>query len=528
MNSTLPSKKCKVVESNSIKYEFSLPLHETLGWALFNGIGSLSSLGEKILSAYACHKCSMKRNDGIFYKTISKLISPSITTDKRLSNTVIIKFEAIFIPGNDRLFYENNQEMMKENEYRRYIDDNHPLLIKNLGGHGCNDLSNMRFHSREIHISFDNYRLMINVKNDTFSIQYKKFIKKQEYFLPLTLTREILYTSNEGPAYIEPHFIISNKKKTIIGVASFLECKNLCVKTIYAKYKDAICLYQRVQPDDFSKSYPFILECELTINDNYNNSNDNENDVLCKFFEIGCHLDASIDKRKNYNNCNDDGVLLNHTLAVSSKPVHKVIIPKKTKASMFFKKFDGIPATLIFFPNHFVIRNSIKSESFEHSLPRKIYYILKHFKFLIESELYISKYKKKNNNFQNKPNPSVIIDIQTRAFNAKERILIIQLLRNRLANYLYDYFIFFQGEKCKGFLVSEKMSTGKKNKEKNKKERISFLSKGLIYEVKLSLNDKNMIKEIIKPRRDKYQANSCKMIDLIWDIQKQAKNIKLC
>lgn len=522
-------------DNSNIKYEFSLPLHETLGWVLFDGFGSLSNLGEKLLSAYACHKYSMKRDDGLFYKTTSKLVHPSITTDKRLSNIVIIKFEAIFIPGNHRLVYEHSQETVKENEYRRFVDDNHPLLIRKLGGHGCNDLSNMRFHSREIHIAFGNYRLMINVVTNTFSIQYKKFIKKKECFLPITLTREILYTSDEGPEYIEPHFIVSNTAKTIIGVASFLECRSFSIKTIYAKYKDYICLYQRVQPDNFSSSYPFILECELAMDDrNDKDDEDKKQDILCKFFDIGCQLDATIDKRKTYsnnNNCSEDGTsagfLLNHNLATSSKPLHKAIIPKK-KGCIYFKKFDGIPATLIFFPHHFIIRNAIKSESFEHSLPREIYYILKDYKFLVESDLYVSKYKRKNENyFRARPDPLVIIDIQTNTFNANERITIIQLLKNRLAKHLYDYFIFFQGEKCNSFLVSEKIRPPRriektiKNKKKKKNKEPLLLSKGTIYEVKLSLDNKRIITEVIKPRYDKYQANSCKMIDLIWYIQKQ-------
>ena len=565
---------------DTTRYEFSLPLHETLGWALFTWRRSLTNLGEKLLSAYASQKYSMARNDGVFYTTSSKLINPSLTTDKRLSNMVIITFEAIFIKAssnNDCLIYERPEKMLKEKEYRRYVDDSHPLLIQKLGGHGCNDLSNMKFHSREIHIYFNDYRLMINVKDDTFYIQYKKFIEKKECFLVPTLTREILYTSDEGPAYTEPRFIVSQRGKTIIGVASFLDCRNFCVKTVYAQYKESICLYQRVQPDNFSQSYPFVLECELDYDDD-NDINDEEKKlILYKFFDIGCQLDATVSKRKNHHyggcddNNNNDG-LLNHSLAVSSKPVHKATIPRrKNGGGFFFPKFDGVPATLIFFPHHFVIRNAIKSDSFEHSLPRKIYYILKDYKFLVESDLYVSKYKKEENLCLNRPNPLVIIDIQTTAFTAEKRMSIIQILRNCLAKFLYEYFIFFQGEDCDGVLTTATtpkaaaaaaavvMSDGgkedeeeeedkdkddeddydgeekekeelniiqKKKKRDNRGKKIIkrddlslLLSKGVIYEVKLSLDNKRIINKVIKPRRDKFKANSSKMVDLIWKIQ---------
>ena len=566
-------------DNDDTRYEFSLPLHETLGWALFTWRRSLTNLGEKLLSAYASQKYSMERNDGVFYTTSSKLINPTLTTDKRLSNMVIITFEAIFKASNnnDCLIYERPEKMLKEKEYRRYVDDSHPLLIQKLGGHGCNDLSNMKFHSREIHIYFNNYRLMINVKDDTFYIQYKKFIEKKECFLAPTLTREILYTSDEGPAYTEPRFIVSKRGKTIIGVASFLDCRNFCVKTIYAKYKESICLYQRVQPDDFSKSYPFVLECELDHHGNDDDDiiiNDEEKKlILYKFFDIGCQLDATVSKRKNHYGCgggggdnnNNDG-LLNHSLAVSSKPVHKATIPRgKNGGGFFFPKFDGVPATLIFFPHHFIIRNAIKSESFEHSLPRKIYYILKDYKFLVESDLYVSKYKKEENLCQNRPNPLVIIDIQTTAFNAEKRMSIIQILRNCLAKFLYEYFIFFQGEDCDGVLTAtattttpkaavavgdggkedeeeeeekdkeekyenddedgeekekEELNIIKKKKKRDNKDDLSLLlSKGVIYEVKLSLGNKRIINKVIKPRRDKFKANSSKMVDLIWKIQ---------
>ena len=506
----IKKKKDNCYYANSNEYIFSLTVHESLGWALFLGRSSLTRLGEKLLSAYACQKYSMKQNDGIFYENMTKLKNTSISTDKRLSNMVIIQFETNFKPGNDNIIYENSQEIVQEKEYRRYVDDNHPLLIQKLGGHGGMDLSNMRFHSREIHISFNKYRLIIDIRNDTFSIQYKKFIKKKEYFLPPTLTREILYVSNEGPIYKEPHFIISKKAKTIIGVASFLECKNYSIKTLYVKYKDSICLYQRVQPDDFSKSYPFVLECELM---NEKKEEDNNRDALCKYFEICWRLDATVSRK-----INDEG--LNHVLAYSSKPIHKANIPKgEEKKNLYFKKFDGIPATLIFFSNHFVIRNSIKSDSFEHSLPQKVCYILKNYRFLVESELYVSKYnnhkycynREKNKIVIKKPNPLVIIDIQTTAFNARERILILQLLKKYLSHFLYDYFIFFQGEYCKGIL--------KRYPKKQKHNNVMSLSKGFIYEVKLSPNNKRLIKEIVKARYDKYKANSCKMVDLIWEIQ---------
>ena len=50
-------------------------------------------------------------------------------------------------------------------------------------------------------------------------------------------------------------------------------------------------------------------------------------------------------------------------------------------------KLDGILATLIFYETHFVVTHSFRSESFVHNLSAKLYYLLKDYVFLVESDL---------------------------------------------------------------------------------------------------------------------------------------------
>ena len=506
-------------------YVFSLAVKENLGFALFSFDGSrkdnnnscnasLTNLGRKLLSAYACHKYSMKRRDHdcLFYRTLN-VSNISVRTDRRLVNMVILNFEASFDVGNDSVIDIDSQMISEEREYRRYVDENHPLLINVLGGKGTNDLSNLNFHRREIEILFRDYRLVIDIQNQTFTVQYKKFLEGRESFLPNILTREILYVSREGPKLKEPNFIFSKKQNYLIGIASFLESKNFAVKSLYAK-RNSVSLYQRVCPDDFSKSYPFILEYEITADDH----------TICDvdlFFNICWRLNASISRRKNNNNNNNNNTTtLSNILPISSKPLHQLFHNMENSGNndnnnngksiySFFKKFDGIPATLIFYRRHFILRNSIMSKSYEHFLPENISYILRDYHFLVESNLYSSK-----NSFDTrKPKPMVIIDIQTNAFTARERMSIVQLLRNNIAEYLYEYFIFFQGESCNGVLTQHLKNYSS----------TSLLEIGKIYEVKLSMKDKKIISEIVKPRGDKIKPNSSRMIDLIWRIQQEGR-----
>ena len=242
--------------------KFSLTVREILGFAIFTP--KLTPLGQKLLSAYASHKFTMSQNDGLFYNA-SNINNPYMMTDRRLINYVIIKFEASFNlidKSMERKFIFNQSGQFQiEREYRRFINENHPRITNKLKG-SCTDFSQLSFYSREFEIFFENYRLCINPHLNTFTIQYKCPKEKYEAILFPVMTREILYVNYESAVYNEPYFIVD--KNIIIGLASFLESNNFAVKTVYLKY-EGIILYQRVIPDNYTKSFPFILEYERGI-----------------------------------------------------------------------------------------------------------------------------------------------------------------------------------------------------------------------------------------------------------------------
>lgn len=484
------------------KFHFSLIVNEVLGLTLFNP--GLTELGKKLLFAYAAHKFTIYQNDGFFYKTL-ELRNAFLSTERRLINRVIINFEASLIPINANEKYnfiiyekdfENAQNYEEEREFRRYVNENHPHLIKNLNG-SCTDFSNLNFHSRELEILFDKYRLCINPHLNTYSIQYKKSVKKCEIFLPSTLTREIMYINHEGPSHKEPVFIVQFDENSILGLGSFLECSNLAVKTVYLKYY-SIILYQRVIPDDYSQSFPFIIEYEEQQNSKRN--------YYKEFFSLCLRLDARI---SNHNS-------LDHFQSPFSKPHH--VIDEEEKMLLLKKvylKFDGIPSTLRFYRYHFVIYNSAMSESFNHSLPEDIIYILRDYSFLVEANLYKSKHEQK---FP-KPNPMIIIDIQTTAFNTEYRMNIIEILRKSIGGYLHEYFIFFQGEPCVGINSLLSLDYNQNNVERN------LINHG-IYEVILDPQE-GKIKRVCRQRPDKRKPNDGILVNTIKVLQKKKRKLSI-
>ena len=458
---------------------FNLLLPETLAHAIWNK----PVLLDKLLKAYAAHKFSAiksrKSQRDYYYETVC-INNVKISTERRLINNMIISFSAKLKEISPPPLLE--EKYVIEKEYRRFINSSHPLIINKLNV-SCNDFSDMKFLSREIEILFKNYRCCINLQNDTFTIQYKKKLYVNEVYLTKTLTREILFTSIEGPILIEPTFVVNKENKNeILGIASFLESSNIAIKTVYLE-KGPTKLYQRICPDDYTKSYPFILEYEI------NDKNELEKD----YFELGWRLNATLPKFNNNTT----------RLSKSSKPMHVL------NQNDFYKenqkcllKFDGISSTLQFYTHHFIIYNTTFSSSFNHTLPPKISYILKDYKFLVEYNLYTPSNK---NNKLIKPNPLVIIDIQTRTLNAIERMKQIQRLRNNMASYLYDYYIFFQGEISGG--------DGIDNPAHDDDDHHTTLKDGAIYEV--TLRDKFNIARIIRERSDKTKPNSSKVVDTI-------------
>lgn len=469
-------------------FSFSLTVREVLGLAIFTP--KLTLLGYKLLSAYASHKFTMFLNDGRFYKAYN-INNPYMMTDRRLINFIIIRFEANFnvLDKSEEeryIFYEIDDNFDTELEYRRFINENHPLIKSNLKA-SCSDFSQLSFHNRVFEIFYDNYRLCMNPYQNTFTIQYKCPKEKHEVILTPAMTREILYVNSEGVVYKEPYFIVN--KNIIIGLGTFLESNEFAVKTVYLKY-NGIVLYQRVRPDNFQKSYPFILEFELGPM-GYNQE--------MKYFNLGWRLNAQITNKMNDTN-------MNNFHSPRSKPRHNLKENVSRKTNDVYLKFDGIPSTLKFYRYHFVIHNFNNSNSFDHCLPEYVTYILRDYCFLVEARLYKSIHKY----ILPKPDPMVIIDIQTTTFDAFERMAIIKNLRDRVGCFLYDYFIFFQGEVCLGKEVQLNIP--------DQNFMRSQLRDGEIYEIVLDENYEQKIKYIIKHRKDKRKPNSKKLINIIKNL----------
>ena len=466
-------------------YDFSLILHEIIG----NALCGRPTLLNKLLAAYASNKISAA---GDFCKTIY-VENITISTERRLINKVIVSFRAKLRKTGNEFEITNDVYRVIEREYRKRVDSSHPYLHKKLNN-SCNDFSDMKFISREIEILFRDYRLCINLAFDTYTIQYKKINSAREEFLNETLTREVLFTSTEGSIFSEPLYVI-NKKKEIVSVASFLECSNVAIKTLYLE-KGPIKLYQRICPDNYTKSYPFSLECE-TSSENFNAS------YLRDYFELSWRLDAFLPKNTS----------IKSILPKSSKPIHilnQYEYALTTKPALMYLKFDGVPATLIFHNDHFILYTKQFSSSFIHTLPKKVIYILKDYKFLVEANLYSTK---KQRGGLPKPNPLVIIDIQTSTLTAFERMTILQHLRSKLSIYLYDYYIFFQGE----ILPNSQYGINKKPE----KQRAIKLCDNHIYEVILSRRDKRRVRRIIRARPDKSKPNSSKLINTVFELLSQ-------
>lgn len=102
--------------------------------------------------------------------------------------------------------------------------------------------------------------------------------------------------------------------------------------------------------------------------------------------------------------------------------------------------------------------------------------------------------------------PVAIIDIVSTAFNAAERMNILQVLRAHFRNDLAPYYIFFQGE-----LSISKPSISPSLPFEN-------FHDGEIYEVLLN-NNRNIIK-VCRHRPDKSRANPLNTVNIILGIQK--------
>ena len=443
-----------------------------------------SIVGEKLLKAYATQKISEETKE--LYECIG-ISEYMVKTHRHLCNRKIISYKAELRPNpNIPISLDDKENLSTEREYRRTIESSHSYLSR-VFNNSCNDFSDMKYICRELEIVFMNYRLVINPKEEVYSIQYKERKMANLAFLQETMTLEGKYESLEGNIHVDPSVVKTinenDDSEYFIGVASFLDCKDLSVKTTYLKYTNLVTLYQRVGVDDYSKSYPFILELE-------------ENDDACEgekqlalqlYLETAWRLDAKLPNFISENYL---------VLPSKYKPIYSNQ-KRKVEAVISLPKLDGYPATLRFYETHFVVSNSMTSYSISHNFSQRDYYVIKDYKFLVESELY---------DCSRAPNAMAIIDIQTGdAFTAKTRYEIIQLLKDKYQDLFSKYNIFFNSEK---YTLSLSVNGIKRKKTDNLE-----LKDGHIYEVLLNKN--HQVIDIIRERKDKLRPNSGKLVRAI-------------
>lgn len=465
-----------VSQNKKERAEFKLVLHEILGQFL----AVKSPVRDEILRAYASQKYSMFKQK--YFIATSSVSRFRVTTNKHLINRVIITFETYLEEKDDNVvdIHDYNLERKVEKECRRLVKPSHPRLAQR----SSNDLSNTNFVSRVIEILFQNYRLVIS--RNRYTIQYKKLIKTEQFFAPDILTLETLYTSAEGPEYVNPIFLSVDKARSqLIGVASFFECMNLSVKTVYYQ-NDTVVLYQRVCVDKYTKPQHFVLEKE----------EEDSSSSWRIFFELSFSLEAnksSLSREKNHK---------------TGVPIHSLNNYEGVPVAFKLPKLDGIPALLKFYPQHFVLTTDLVSISFCHTLRPRTVHVLKDYSFLVESNLYVSQLPSASRGLP-KPNPMTIIDLKFVVFDAEKRMGIIQELRKKFKDELYPYYIFFQGEP-----VSLSMTTSTPHPPV-----LTSLVHNKIYEVQLSseITVEALLKvsRVIRRRDDKKKPNSRKLVKTV-------------
>ena len=503
---------------------FKIVVHENLGAFILN-----CKRRQNILAAYASQKYTMKKQNVKFFYIAQNVKNIRSITEKSLMNHVIISFKAYLTSmtllecvKKKLVIFFDYFDARVEVECRRFIHSNN-LILKSKLGTSCNDLSNIRFIERNVEILLNNdvinrndrddnqYRFVIN-HDRGFSIQVKCYYDQKETFLQEINSFELLHYSRESPIFSDKHyFLIHSKDKAILGVASFLDCNNLSVKTTYLNDNQGTILYQRIVIDDYKNPQPFILEHEFL-----NGENNINVPSLTRYFDVSCRLSAKLPShliKNGYSN-------------VSCKPIHDDSNSDDDNSSYTFSKLDGILATLKFYSHHFVVTNNLRSESFPHSLPKQLTHRLKDFSFIVESQLYQSIFSMVD--------AMAIIDLHTSSFSAIERMNIIQKLKTIMDKPLSEYFIFFQGEKInknnekyifypdrslknlnsrlKEYLIKNFIVFIKSNDSNNEKKKIK-LENGIIYEV--CIDKMHNITSVLKPRYDKVYPNSRKCIECI-------------
>ena len=440
--------------------------------------GCSDFLRKSILRAYATQKVSERENQPY---SCFRVKHYKATTHRRLGNMKIVSYEAHLVPDPTlfstipRDLSPSQEPLYQERECRRYVWPSNSYLVSKLLV-SCNDFSDTRYASREIELVYENYRLIINPNLDIYTIQFKRPKKSSLIYLPHTMTMEAMYQSEEGPVHQFPVALLVGSGE-VLGLATFIDSPGVSVKTTYLRYKESVVLYQRIEADDYTRSYPFIVELEF-------GDKQQQDEAAAKlYFETCWRLNAALPGRLS-----DDY----STLPADFKPV---LIENMSKDGVVaLPKLDGYPATLKFYPKHFVVSNITACKSYSHRIPPEIYYVLKDYAFLVESELYQTQ-------THGKPNAMAIIDLQTAsAFNPKERYKILQDLKHKFQVLLSQYNIFVNSEEWFKPLIVDRVTPFSQVYT----EPIT-LQDDKIYEV--LLDEKGNVDTVVRERRDKLRPN---------------------
>lgn len=460
------------------RIKYTLILKESVAVVLFSP--GLEQLRDLILSNYASQRWSMHKNN--LYRAICVEQAQYKTDRNLLPSNILVSFRAVLVATGLEVIKDCRPTVI-EREYRRQVRIDHPLVTHRLGS--INNMSQeSKFVSRVIEYRRDNYRLIIDPKSMSFSIQYKKPLSRDVTFCQETLTLETLYISEEGPVIPNPLYVRDvDDEKRLIGVASFLDgLDQHSVKTIYLEdVKQRTVLYYRYEPDNHTTPFHYLfLEKEL--------GNGNPDDDMSIYGQTAARLEAQLPRltRKEMGSSNRlDGI---------PKHVAKTISPDTVAYRL--PKLDGKCAALRFSERHFIISvNNVASSSHAHLIPYSVVHILRDYIFLVETDLYTI-----NTQYR----PSAIIDIKTSVFNAEQRMDIIQHLRVNLWHHLAPYHIFFQGEDVMQNDNNSEQVVGSHE-----------LQDGDIYEVLLDVDDPTYVRKVCKHRPDKQFPNPRKVIQEI-------------
>ena len=527
----IPLKKTLIMYPlESVIKSFKLLIHENIGYYITN-----CKRRNNILKAYASQKYTMKKNQYIFF-IATDIKHVKFITEKSLMNYLIIYFKAFLIPmtlkqclASKLLVVLDDTKKYKEIECRRFINPNNLILQKKLGI-SCNDFSNLNFKKRDVEINLmtvqedgenknRKFRCIINNKTGYY-IQEKRVFKYRENFINEIQSFELLCYSVESPKFDDSCvFILDLQNNVILGLASFLDCNDVSIKTTYLDDDAGTVLYQRINIDDYKRQQYFILEHEFGYDD--------AEASLRRYFDISCLLDARLPKNI---------AITNGYANASTKPIDGTLASLEKKKQNLYLKLDGILANLKFYNSHFVISTNTYSNSFTHSLPKSFIHRLRDFSFIVESHLYQSMFSKFN-----KPYPMAIIDIHNLSFSAIKRMNIIQNIKKIMGRELEKYFIFFQGDELvsnikqspiyippnihrlknnrvgeyihQNFIFFVREGGGEEKKEEEEEEESLQLSHGKIYEVRI--NERYNITSVIKARPDKLHPNSRNCINNI-------------